>query len=60
MILLKTKIQTEGIAALINFDYVEYLQNLELRSWGVYIMTVVLVLLCFSPSSSPEFIYFQF
>jgi alginate O-acetyltransferase complex protein AlgI len=60
MILFNKKIRTDGIAALVNFDYVEYLQNLKLGSWGVYIMTVVLVLLCFSPSSSPEFIYFQF
>jgi alginate O-acetyltransferase complex protein AlgI len=60
VLLFATRIRAEGISALVNFDYVEYLQNLELRSWGVYIMCVVLVLLCFSPSSSPEFIYFQF
>jgi hypothetical protein len=60
VLLFAPKIRTEGIAALLNFDYVDYLQNLKLAYWGVYIMIVVLVLFCFSPSSSPEFIYFQF
>jgi alginate O-acetyltransferase complex protein AlgI len=60
VVLFFTRIRTGGIAALVNFDYVDYLQNLKLAYWGVYIMIVVLVLLCFSPSASPEFIYFQF
>jgi hypothetical protein len=59
-ILFFTRIRTGGIAALVNFDYVDYLRNLKLAYWGVYIMIVVLALLCFSPSASPEFIYFQF
>jgi alginate O-acetyltransferase complex protein AlgI len=60
LLLLSRLIRKGGLTALVNFDYVEAIRNLELPSFGLFLMVVVLLLLTLSPNASPEFIYFQF
>ena len=58
-LLLKKK-STDRIAKFVTNDWISYFATLQLKYWLFYLIAVISLLLCFSPSSSPEFIYFQF
>ena len=60
LILLSRRLRKQGIDGIVNFDYVKAIRDLSLPWYGLFILVVILLLLCFSPSASPEFIYFQF
>ena len=60
IVLLPKKKSADRIAKFVTNDWISYFATLRLRYWLVYLIAVMSLLLCFSPSSSPEFIYFQF
>lgn len=41
-------------------DWIQYVSSLQLKYWIVYLTIMFFLLLCLTPSSSPQFIYFQF
>jgi hypothetical protein len=48
------------VHTLVHLDPVDYLSRQKTSYWCMYVTIVLLLLLCLSPSRSPEFIYFQF
>jgi len=60
IVLLPKKKSADRIAKFVTNDWISYFATLRLRYWLFYLIVVISLLLCFSPSSSPEFIYFQF
>ena len=50
----------DWIARLITMNWLLRITSLKLQYWLCYLVIAILLLLCLSPSSSPEFIYFKF
>jgi alginate O-acetyltransferase complex protein AlgI len=59
-ILLQNQTFALFISKLISTDWTKMISGLKLSHWFIYIWIIVMLLIMFSPSSSPEFIYFQF
>lgn len=59
-ILLQNKKFSDFIVNLVTTDWIVTFSSLRLTYWFVYLWIVIVLLFMFSPSSSPEFIYFQF
>lgn len=60
IVLLPKKKSADRIAKFFTNDWISYFSTLKLEHWLFYMIATMSLLLCFSPSSSPEFIYFQF
>jgi hypothetical protein len=60
IVLLPNKKSVDRIAKFFTNDWISYFSTLKLEHWLFYMIATMSLLLCFSPSSSPEFIYFQF
>jgi alginate O-acetyltransferase complex protein AlgI len=41
-------------------DWTRFFSSVQNKYWILYLVTMVFILLCFTPSASPEFIYYQF
>jgi hypothetical protein len=41
-------------------DWTRFFSTVQNKYWILYLVTMVFILLCFTPSASPEFIYYQF
>ena len=55
--------KTKASGRIVNFlsnDWISYISSLKLKQWMYFLIVTMLLLLIFSPSRSPEFIYFQF
>lgn len=59
-ILLQNQKCASCIVRLISTDWITTISGLKLSHWFVYLWVIILLLIMFSPSSRPEFIYFQF
>ncbi len=59
-ILLQNQTFAIFIKKLISTDWMTTISGLKLSYWFIYLWIIVMLLIMFSPSSSPEFIYFQF
>jgi alginate O-acetyltransferase complex protein AlgI len=59
-ILLQNQKFSTFIIRLMSTDWIATISGLKLSHWFVCLWVIILLLIMFSPSSSPEFIYFQF
>lgn len=59
-VLLQKKEISDWILPIFKKDWIAYFSSLPLKYWFFYLLSVLFLLLFFSPSSQPEFIYFQF
>ena len=59
-LLLSNKKFSGFIVRIYQIDWIPAVSGLRLSSWFIYLCTIILLLFMFSPSTSPEFIYFQF
>ena len=48
------------IVRIYQIDWIPAVSGLKLSYWFIYLSAIILLLFMFSPSSSPEFFYFQF
>ncbi len=48
------------IVGILQIDWISAASSLKLSWWFIYLFGIIILLFMFSPSSSPEFIYFQF
>jgi len=58
--LLQNKKFSDFIVNLVTTDWISTFSELKLFHWFIYLFVIIILLFMFSPSSSPEFIYFQF
>ena len=59
-ILLQNQKFASAVVRLISTDWITTISGMKLSYWFVYLWIIILLLIMFSPSSRPEFIYFQF
>src|SRR5665647_1928209 len=59
-LLLSNKKFSGIIVRIYQIDWIPAVSGLRLSSWFIYLSAIILLLFLFSPSTSPEFIYFQF
>jgi len=50
----------DHVVALASKDWVKFFADLPLLYWTLYLSATILIFLCLTPASSPQFIYFQF
>jgi hypothetical protein len=48
------------IIRILTTDWIQFVVSLQLKYWCVYLVIMFSILLCFTPSDSPVFIYYQF
>ena len=63
LLLTVASMKTKASGRIVNFlsnDWISYISSLKLKQWMYFLIVTMLLLLIFSPSRSPEFIYFQF
>jgi alginate O-acetyltransferase complex protein AlgI len=48
------------ISGILTTDWTRFFSSVQNKYWIVYLTVMVFILLCFTPSASPEFIYYQF
>jgi D-alanyl-lipoteichoic acid acyltransferase DltB (MBOAT superfamily) len=48
------------VVGILQIDWISAVFSLKLSWWFIYLFSIIILLFMFSPSSSPEFIYFQF
>lgn len=60
LVVLLKKHLADWIVTFLARDWPSHFASLKLKYWLFYMVAAMLLLLCLSPSSSPEFIYFQF
>jgi alginate O-acetyltransferase complex protein AlgI len=48
------------VVRIYQIDWIPAVSSLKVSYWFIYLCTIILLLFMFSPSSSPEFFYFQF
>jgi alginate O-acetyltransferase complex protein AlgI len=58
--LLYNKKFSDFIVMILQIDWIPAVSGLKLHYWFIYLCSIIVLLFMFSPSSSPEFIYFQF
>jgi D-alanyl-lipoteichoic acid acyltransferase DltB (MBOAT superfamily) len=59
-LLLLNKKFSEFVVRIYRIDWIPAVSGLRLSLWFIYLCGIIVLLFMFSPSSSPEFIYFQF
>lgn len=60
ILLLHSDYAMKKIINMITTDWTQLIVSLRLKHWMVYIGIMIFILLCFTPTKSPLFIYFQF
>jgi hypothetical protein len=48
------------IIRILTTDWTQYIVSLQLKYWIVCLTIMIFILLCFTPSTSSVFIYYQF
>jgi D-alanyl-lipoteichoic acid acyltransferase DltB (MBOAT superfamily) len=59
-VLLCNRTFADRIVSVATKDWVKFFAELPLRYWILYLSAMMLIFLCLSPATSPQFIYFQF
>jgi len=59
-IVLQNKKFSDSLVNFVTTDWISTFSGLKLSYWFVYLWVIIILLFMFSPSSSPEFIYFRF
>jgi len=59
-LLLLNKKFSDFVVRIYQIDWIPAVSGLRLSCWFIYLCSIIILLFMFSPSSSPEFIYFQF
>jgi D-alanyl-lipoteichoic acid acyltransferase DltB (MBOAT superfamily) len=50
----------QKVTRILTTDWTRFVASLQLKYWIVYLTIMIFILLSFTPSASPEFIYYQF
>ncbi len=60
VILMHSNYWTEKVSGLLTTDWTKFFSSVQSKYWILYLIVMGFILLCFTPSASPEFIYYQF
>ena len=60
VLILHTDYMMKKIIHIFTTDWTQFISSLRLKYWIVYLTILIFILLCFTPSANPVFIYFQF
>jgi alginate O-acetyltransferase complex protein AlgI len=60
VLLLHNDYWMKKIINILTIDWTQSIASLQLKYWMIYLTIMILLLLCFTPSTSPVFIYYQF
>ena len=60
VLMLHTDYVIKKIIRILTTDWTQFIASLQLKYWIVYLTIMIFILLCFTPSASPMFIYYQF
>lgn len=59
-VLLLNRTFADHIVSISTKDWIAYFAELPLKYWTLYLSVMILIYLCLSPATSPQFIYYQF
>jgi len=60
ILLIHNRFFMKTMSNILTTDWTHAISSLPLKYWIIYLTSTIFILLCFTPSSSPEFIYYQF